>query len=169
MDDHPIPLPGRPPPSDERAIHHVSAGRRAYDRQVMTTALLIKPTNSGFDRTHVRINFEPLGLMYLSAFIKKFSAHTVRVVDAQAQSGAVRQLPDGRFRMGMTDRELAELVKAERPLVVGISCLFERLMGDVFDIARVVKEVSPTSLVVVGGMDASARHDDYLKNDDIDL
>ena len=135
----------------------------------MTTALLIKPTNSGFDSKHVHVNFEPLGLMYLSAFIKKFSAHTVKLVDAQAQTPAVRQLPDSRFRMGMSDEELAALVADERPDVVGISCLFERLGDDVFNIARIVKEVSPGTLVVVGGMDASTRHDEYLDNGAVDL
>ena len=135
----------------------------------MTTALLIKPTNSGFDRKHVHVNFEPLGLMYLSAFIKKFSSHTVTLVDAQAQIPSVRQLPDHRFRMGMGDQELAALVADVRPDVVGISCLFERLGDDVFNIARVVKEVSPNTLVVVGGMDASTRHDEYLANDAVDL
>jgi radical SAM superfamily enzyme YgiQ (UPF0313 family) len=136
---------------------------------IMTTALLIKPTNSGFDRKHVRVNFEPLGLMYLSAFIKKFSRHTVTVVDAQAQAPTVHPLPGGRFRMGMSDEELADLVRREQPDVVGISCLFERLAEDVLNIARIVKEVSPASLVVVGGMDASTRHDEYLVNDSVDL
>ena len=135
----------------------------------MTTALLIKPTNSGFDSKHVHVNFEPLGLMYLSAFIKKFSAHTVKLVDAQAQTPAVRQLPDSRFRMGMSDEELAALVADERPDVVGISCLFERLGDDVFNIARIVKDVSSGTLVVVGGMDASTRHDEYLDNGAVDL
>lgn len=132
-------------------------------------AMLIKPSNSGFDRKQLEVNFEPLGLMHISAFIKKFSSHTVTVVDAQAQSPQVRQLADGRYRMGMPEEILAAQVRAQRPAVVGISCLFERLTDDVLDIARVVKSAYPQALVVLGGMDASTRHAEYLDSPDVDL
>src|SRR2546426_638396 len=135
----------------------------------MVSALLIKPRNLGFDRRQVEVNFEPLGLMYLSAFVKKYSDHRVHVVDAQAESSRIEELPDGRFRRGMADEQIGELVRRLEPAVVGISCLFEWLAEDAVRIARIVRRDAPAAIVVVGGMDASVRYDEYLSSEDIDL
>ncbi len=135
----------------------------------MAKALLIKPTNSHFDRSHLQVNFEPLGLMCLSAFVKKYSAHKVAIIDAQVQSSRVRPLEDGRVRMGMDSEEIADAVREHQPDVVGISCLFERLEDDALEIARAVKLVSARIVVVAGGMDAAVSKDVYLKSGAVDL
>lgn len=132
-------------------------------------ALLIKPTNSGFDPKQLEINFEPLGLMHIASFVKKYSCHTISIIDAQAQSPGVRSLADGRCRMGMSEEELGAILRQQRPAVVGISCLFERLMDDALEVARIVKSVIPEACVVMGGMDASTRYAEYLASEDVDL
>lgn len=132
-------------------------------------ALLIKPTNSGFNPKQLEINFEPLGLMHISSFIKKYSNHSITVIDAQAQSAEILHLEDGRIRMGMSEHELGKVLRQHRPSVVGISCLFERLTDDAMEIARVVKTVLPQTYVVLGGMDASTRYAEYLESENIDL
>lgn len=132
-------------------------------------ALLIKPTNSGFDEKQLAINFEPLGLMHISSFVKKYSKHSIKVIDAQAQSKRISRLEDGRFRIGMSEDELGQLLRDYRPDVIGISCLFERLTDDALYIAGVVKSVLPGACVVLGGMDASTRYAEYLDSSHVDL
>lgn len=135
----------------------------------MTRALLIKPTNSHFDTAHLKVNFEPLGLMCISSFARKYSAHEVAILDAQAESPAVCALGDGRFRMGLNEQEIADAVRLRGPAVVGISCLFERIEDDVLMIANAVKSVSQDIFVVLGGMDAAVRYEKYLERRTVDV
>lgn len=135
----------------------------------MARVLLIKPTSSGPDESCVQACFEPLGLMYLSAFLKKYSEHVVCVVDAQAQAPTPYALGDGRFRSGMRPEEIAEQIRNFNPDVVGVSCLFENFEDDAIIIARAAKSVSSGIKVVAGGMDASVRYKDYLHSGAIDL
>jgi anaerobic magnesium-protoporphyrin IX monomethyl ester cyclase len=148
-------------------MNNTSASAMLEPKEVR--ALLIKPTNSGFDEKQLAINFEPLGLMHISSFVKKYSTHFIKVIDAQAQSKNISKLEDGRLRLGMSDAELGQLLRTYQPDVVGISCLFERLTDDALYVARVVKAVLPDTCVVLGGMDASTRYAEYLDSMCIDL
>lgn len=134
-----------------------------------TRALLIKPPKRGSHPRSVAVNFEPLGLLYLSAFVKKFSQHHVEVVDAQAQDATVAELAPHEFRMGMSDEALRRRICAAAPDVVGISALFEMQEREVIEVARLVKQVRPSALVVVGGLDAGIRHASYLASGLIDV
>jgi anaerobic magnesium-protoporphyrin IX monomethyl ester cyclase len=132
-------------------------------------ALLIKPPKRGSHPRSVAVNFEPLGLLYVSAFVKKFSAHQVQVLDAQSQDASLEELAPHDFRMGMSDVALRRRVRDLAPDVVGISALFEMQEREVVEVARLVKEVSPAALVVVGGLDAGIRHASYLASGVIDV
>ena len=134
-----------------------------------TRALLIKPPKRGSHPRSVAVNFEPLGLLYLSAFVKKFSQHRVEVVDAQAEDATIEEIGPHDFRMGMSDEALRRRIQAAAPDVVGISALFEIQEREVVEVARLVKEVLPSALVVVGGLDAGIRHASYLASGVIDL
>jgi len=132
-------------------------------------AILIKPPKRGSHPRSVAVSFEPLGLLYLSAFVKKFSPHHVEVIDAQAEGAVVAELGPHDFRMGMADDALRERIRAARPDVVGISALFEMQEPEVIAVARLVKDVVPMARVVVGGLDAGIRHATYLASDAVDL
>jgi len=134
-----------------------------------TRALLIKPPKRGSHLRSVAVNFEPLGLLYLSAFVKKLSRHHVEVVDAQSEDASIEQLGANDFRMGMSDAALRARIRAAAPDVVGISALFEMQEREVVEVARLVKDVLPSALVVVGGLDAGIRHASYLASGVIDL
>jgi anaerobic magnesium-protoporphyrin IX monomethyl ester cyclase len=138
-------------------------------RQVrMVRALLIKTPKRGNTRDYVAVNLEPLGLMYIAAFVSKFSKHTVSILDAQSESSSVFETPEGYLRMGMTDREIRERIEAFAPRVVGIGALFEVQEAEIINIARIVKSISPQIVVVVGGLDAGTRYADYLNSGVID-
>lgn len=132
-------------------------------------ALLIKPPKRGSHPRSVAVNFEPLGLLHLSAFVKRFSPHHVEVVDAQAEEAAIEELGPRDFRMAMPDEALRRRLRAAAPDVVGISALFEIQEPEVIAVARLVKEVLPAARVVVGGLDAGIRYATYLASGVIDL
>lgn len=131
--------------------------------------LLIKPRKVCAQRGSVQVSFEPLGLLAIAAFVRKYREHAVSFVDAQSESGHIYRGPDGLFRMGMSDALLRERIERERPDVVGISALFEANEIEVIALARLVKAVSPRTVVVVGGLDAGVRYKDYLRCEAVDL
>jgi len=132
-------------------------------------ALLIKPPKRGSRPESVAVNFEPLGLMYLAAFVRKFSRHHVEILDAQAESPSIDSIGGGAYRMGMSDDALHAHVRRAAPAVVGISALFEMQEREVVRVARLVRDASPTTRVVVGGLDAGVRYEAYLACSAVDL
>jgi radical SAM superfamily enzyme YgiQ (UPF0313 family) len=132
-------------------------------------SLLIKSGKRGASEDFVGVNLEPLGLMQIAAFVRRYSAHAVALLDAQAEDARVERTADGAVRMAMPDAVLADRLRAEAPHVVGISALFEAQHAEVLRVARLVKTVAPATVVVVGGLDAGVRYEDYLRAGGIDL
>lgn len=131
-------------------------------------ALLIKPPKVGTSTASVSVNFEPLGLLCVAAFVREFSDHRVEVLDAQAENACVERLEDGGLRMAMPDDLLRRRIAKADPQVVGISALFEAQEDEVLRIARLVKSVCG-AVIVVGGLDAGVRYQRYLATGVIDL
>lgn len=134
-----------------------------------TRALLIKPQKSGMQAAYVAVVHEPLGLLYLAAFVRKYSKHSVEVIDAQAESPEIFSTGDGLFRMGYRDEALLKRIKELNPQVVGITALFHLAEAEIIRIAHLVKSLSRDILVVVGGLDAAVRFEHYLGSGAVDL
>lgn len=132
-------------------------------------ALLIKPQKSGTQVNYVSVVHEPLGLLYLAAFVRKYSGHIVSVIDAQAEAPEIYPLRDDLFRMGYRDESLLKRIEEFNPQVVGITSLFNLAEAEVINIARLVKSLSRGIIVVVGGLDAGVRFEHYLHSGAIDL
>jgi len=132
-------------------------------------SLLIKSAKRGASEAYVAVNLEPLGLMQIAAFVRKYSAHMVSIIDAQADASCVTQTDDGAFRMGTPDVGLAQAIRDLAPRVVGISALFEVQQAEVLHLARLARAVVPEVLVVVGGLDAGVRYEEYLGSGCVDL
>jgi len=87
----------------------------------------------------------PLGLLYLAAYLKAKSGHTVQVIDGQAEELEY----DGRF---------ADLIAAANPDVVGLTAMTFTLIDVVktLDLVRIASEKNNKKIiVVVGGPHAS--------------
>src|SRR5438128_2570444 len=98
-----------------------------WSDRVAVRSLLIKPRKTGSRREYVSANLEPLGLLSIAAFVRKYSAHTIAVLDAQAEDSHIEPADGGLLRMGMSDAGLRATIEAFQPRVVGISALFEVL------------------------------------------
>ena len=96
----------------------------------------------------------PLGLMYLSSFIKMHGYRDVKIVHM------------GIERIGLD--ELAEEILAYNPDVVGISALTLESRG-MFQVAKIVKQYRQDCLVIAGGPHPSGDPAGMLKDDNIDL
>ncbi|MGQ9626241.1 MAG: B12-binding domain-containing radical SAM protein [Anaerolineae bacterium] len=78
----------------------------------------------------------PLGLLYLAAYLEKFSSYEVAVVDSQVE--------------GLSYQQLEATIAAHEPDVVGITAMTFTLI-DVIKTARLVKKIDPAISVVLGG------------------
>lgn len=85
-----------------------------------------------------RADFPPIGLAYISAFLKREEIG-VKVIDAAAYSW----------------KKLSEIIKANSPRIVGIACWTQE-RGQTFKVAKLVRENSPESKIIVGGHHATA-------------
>ncbi len=80
--------------------------------------------------------YPPLGLLYLAAYLEKFSDHEVEIVDA--------------FALQLSGSKLKKYLAARKYDLVGITCLTFNL-SEVIECIKIVKEITPGVPVVLGG------------------
>ncbi|MEW6097346.1 MAG: radical SAM protein [bacterium] len=80
--------------------------------------------------------YPPLGLMYISAYLKRHFSHHVEILDAQI--------------LKMSHEEIRQEIRAKSPDIVGITTTTYTL-PDVIEIAKIVKEVDNSIHVNLGG------------------
>ncbi len=78
----------------------------------------------------------PLGLLYVAAFIEKYSNHNVTVLDAQVDE--------------LSYSDLADKIKIENPDIVGITIMTFTVL-DVIKTSEIVKKICPNATIVLGG------------------
>ena len=111
----------------------------------------------------------PLGLGYLAAYFRAFGPPVdIEVLDANAM--AVRLcLEAGRVDMAALWQALEDAIRACRPDLVGISCLFHVTAAPSHRTAARVKAIDPGILTVMGGNYAHVSWDEALKDPNLDL
>lgn len=85
-------------------------------------------TERGFD--------PPLGLLYLAGYLKKYSDHELKIIDAQVER--------------LTYSDLQEKIRKFAPNVIGITTMTFTLL-DVLKTIEVAKKVCPDTKIVLGG------------------
>lgn len=103
------------------------------------TVILINPRATYYKEVAQKC-FPPMQLLYLAAALRE-AGFEPDVLDANA------------FRM--TDDEIAERVRAARPLMVGLS-VYSDILRQVRDMTVLVRQASPESQIVLGGPHVSA-------------
>ena len=78
----------------------------------------------------------PLGLLYLAGYIKKYSNHELKIIDAQVEK--------------MDYHQLEEEIQKFNPNIVGITAMTFTLL-DVLKSAEIAKKCYPKSKIVIGG------------------
>jgi radical SAM superfamily enzyme YgiQ (UPF0313 family) len=109
---------------------------------------------------------EPLGLLYLASYVRKYSNHKVTLIDC-LQNKSVRKIKKDYFLYGLSNEELIAEIKQKVPDVdiIGISCMFSRKKQDFLTCASVLKKAFPQAKLVAGGTYPSLFPREIIEND----
>lgn len=129
----------------------------------MLKALLIQPYITSSNPIGLT---EPIGLMSLASYVEKVLAHTVdiKILDLFAERYDQWRQHDTFLRMGLDDREsIIGKVKAFSPSIIGISCNFTAFEMDAVEIAKMLKETFPETVILFGGVHATAEAENIIR------
>ena len=130
--------------------------------------LLIFPPGEIPRRNIKNIN-PPMGIAYLGATLKK-AGNAVTLLDCQIEGFKNETaLGGGRVRFGLSPGRIAESIEEAAPDVVGISCLFTQMTGQAKEVARIVKQVRPDAVTLMGGLHPTLYTRDALEEPAVDF
>lgn len=133
----------------------------------MGKILLINPPYTGYGKPVEIQTDEPLGLMCLAAYLRE-SGKEVEIFDAHR--GIENVLDENQFYWsGLRREEIKEKILEVKPSIVGITCMFTMHSKGAHDVAKIVKEVSPRTLVIFGGSHPSALPEWILEDENVDI
>lgn len=110
----------------------------------------------------------PLGLANIGAILES-NGYNVSIVDALAEGINIVKKTKNHTRVGLSQEAIIEKLKYYQPDIVGISTMFTAYASDSHDIAKIVKDYNPNTLVVFGGAHASILYKDVLTDKNVDL
>jgi anaerobic magnesium-protoporphyrin IX monomethyl ester cyclase len=112
--------------------------------------------------------YPPIGIAYVAAVLEK--QHKVSIIDSPTEGWKnLEQINEANYRMGLTNKEIAERIKRWSPDIVEINIPFSGWSKAAFEVASVVKSVDSDITTVLDGLHPSARPEDCLSNPDIDF
>jgi len=130
--------------------------------------LLISPPRTATWNSGVFSVCEPLGLAYLAAVLEK-NGFKVEILDCFILGQENKKTIGNFTRIGLTDEEIKAAILKSGAKIVGISSMFTSLAGDSINTVKLVREVNPKALVVIGGAHATLAYESILQDKDIDI
>ncbi len=109
-----------------------------------------------------------LGLGYLAAYLEQHGVN-VFVLDIAAEGAHEVRIVGKKLRYGLGIREIKKRLKEYSPQIVGITCQSTLHARDAYGTAKIVKEVDPKILVVMGGAHPSSDPCEVLKDKNVDI
>ena len=123
----------------------------------------IQPKSWGKPTAH-----QPLGIAYVAALLEQH--HKVRIIDAPTEGwNNLEQIDGTKYRVGLTNEEIADRIKGWSPEVVGINIPFSGWSRTAFEVASTVKGIDPGIATVLDGQYPSTRPDACLANPNVDV
>lgn len=110
----------------------------------------------------------PIGLMYLAGFLRKNNLDC-KIIELGVFAAKNAIKTGRRVRFGLSDEAIGEIVRKEKPKIVGLTCMYSIYYRDVIDIANTIKKIAPDVKVVLGGNHASSYWQQILKYPSIDF
>jgi anaerobic magnesium-protoporphyrin IX monomethyl ester cyclase len=111
--------------------------------------------------------FPPIGLAYIAAVLEK--THEVCIIDAPTKGWRNLQADRTKYRVGLSNTEIADKVKRWSPDVVVIEIPFSGWSKTAFEVASTVKGINKDIITVLEGQHPSARPEDCLANPNVDF
>lgn len=93
----------------------------------------------------------PIGLLSLSAYLKKYSSTEVRVIDFNIVLHKMEIFNYGSFTRLFRDVLSEKQWTDYAPTIVGVSALFTPAYQNMIDVGRAAREMFPDALIVAGG------------------
>jgi magnesium-protoporphyrin IX monomethyl ester (oxidative) cyclase len=110
----------------------------------------------------------PLGLANIAAYVER-EGYDVTICDALAEGFKTVRRGKNYIRVGLSEKSIIERIDYYKPNIVGISAMFTAFAPDSHKLAKIIKEVSPKTLVVFGGAHASVLPQGVLADKNVDL
>lgn len=104
---------------------------------------------------------EPLGILYLASYIRKYSHHKVSILDC-TNNNRIKKTGSHKYWYGLTTEETLRTVEANNPDIIGITCMFSRKKDDFFECASAIRKKFPNKLLVGGGIYPSLFPEDLI-------
>ena len=112
--------------------------------------------------------YQPLDIAYVAAVLEK--AHKVSIIDAPTEGWKhLTELEGKKYRLGLTNEEMAAKIKGWSPDLVVVTCPFSGWWESAFEVASAVKSVDKAIKTVLIGLHPSARPEECLTHDNIDF
>lgn len=117
-------------------------------RQIERVFLLFPPIR--LYRETTKLVFSPLGVSYLASFLRP--EFEVAIMDAVAEGFDHEEKLDRDFiSYGSPLADIRKRIETYRPQVVGVTCLFSSVFPIIRQVCRMVKQVDPGIITVIGG------------------
>src|SRR3989338_487808 len=110
----------------------------------------------------------PLNLLHLASYLK-FKNMECKIYELGIFNPNETIAESNRLRYGIPDEKIMEIIRKERPKIVGLGCMYSRHYIDVMNIAKLIKKTDPSIKVVIGGNHATSFSDMVLKVPDFDF
>jgi len=112
--------------------------------------------------------FPPISLAYVAAVLEK--AHEVCIIDAPTEGWRNLEEIDGtKYRVGLSNEEIAARIKQWSPDVVGIEIPFSGWAKTAFGVALATKSFNKKTVTVLSGQHPTARPEACLSNPNVDF
>lgn len=115
-----------------------------------------------YDSPYLQIT-EPLGVLYLASYVRRYSSHDISVVDCLDNHQIIKIGPK-KYWYGLTHEQMLGRIGSQAPDVIGVSCLFSKKKEDFFEAARSIKKRFPTSILVAGGTYPSLSFEEVIRS-----
>jgi anaerobic magnesium-protoporphyrin IX monomethyl ester cyclase len=112
--------------------------------------------------------FQPLEIAYVAALLEK--QHKVLIIDAPTEGRQnLEQIDKTKYRVGLTNKEIADRIRRWSPDVVEIHIPFSGWWKTAYEVASTVKSIDKDIITVLSGLHPSARPVDSLMQPNTDF
>ncbi len=111
--------------------------------------------------------FQPVEMAYVAAVLER--QHKVHIIDVPTEGRSNIEVDGAKYRVGLSNKEIADRIRRWSPDVVGITIPFSGWSKPAFEVASTVKSVDKDIITVLDGTHPSARHVDCLTHPSVDF
>lgn len=130
-----------------------------------TSVSLITP-NVIASKGQIRRVQPPLGIACLAGVLREYNFKNIQIIDSSAEGyNNLEDLGDGFIKFGSNDNEVIKKIKQFKSKIICISALFSSQIGCAFELAKKIKEEMPNSIIIFGGIHATKKSRDILKDE----